>query len=74
MHPHSMYFYVDVIRISKVPQVDWSATVDVSGVYPKITTNYFIIFFDWSWRLSGVYQKITTNIYVFFQGLLKTSC
>ena len=59
------------IRISKVPQVDWSATVDVSGVYLKITTNYFVIFLAWSWRLSGIYLKITTNIYVFFSGSLE---
>ena len=69
-------FYVGVIglnihiRISKVPQMDWSATVDVSGVYPKNTTNYFVIFLDWSWRLSGIYLKITTNIYVVFSGSL----
>lgn len=70
-------FYVGVIglnmdiRISKVPQVDWSATVDVSGVYPKNTTNYFVVFLDWSWRLSGIYLKITTNIYVVFSGSLE---
>ena len=70
-------FYVGVIglnvdiRISKVPQVDWSTTVDVSGVYPKITTNYFVMFLDWSWRLSGIYLKITTNIYVVFSGSLE---
>jgi len=82
MHIHTSInnisaFYVGVIglnvdiRISKVPQVDWSTTVDVSGVYPKITTNYFVIFLDWSWRLSGIYLKITTNIYVVFSGSLE---
>ena len=71
-------FYVGVIglnmdiRISKVPQVDWSATVDVSGVYQKITTNYFVIFVDWFWRLElDLLKNHYKHLRVFFQGILK---